>query len=55
MSEKEKKQARAFLKVLGEMSPETANMAKSYAEGLRAAEALHRSRQKEAERGGAAK
>lgn len=54
MSEKEKKQARAFLKVLGEMSPETANMAKSYAEGLRAAEALHRSRQKEAERGGAA-
>lgn len=54
MSEKEKKQARAFLKVLGEMSPETANMAKSYAEGLAAAEALHRSRQKEAEREGAA-
>lgn len=54
MSEKEKKQARDFLKVLGQLSPETASMAKSYAEGLKAAEALHRSRQKEAERGGAA-
>lgn len=48
MSEKEKKQARAFLKVLGEMSPETANMAKSYAEGLAAAEALRRSQEAKA-------
>lgn len=54
MSEKEKQQARDFLKVLGQLSPETASMAKSYAEGLKAAEALHRSKQKEAERGGAA-
>lgn len=42
MTDKRKATARAFLKVLGEMSPETANMAKSYAEGLAAAESLRR-------------
>ncbi len=48
MADKRKATARAFLKVLGEMSPETANMAKSYAEGLAAAEALRRSQEAKA-------